>query len=271
MEAGRARVYNLPGNDSPPEQGGLYSLNNQVNIRRMSTEVDQNYSAISSYLDDMTRDKIRKGEFVDFERLLPRERSHVNENKMELIFKGGQTYFVPAADRELNGGITNFHRWEQAFRVYSNIYATAHPGRSVELIKYNEVNCTTSSAYTWENIYSYDKEFRHHMAHYPDRDWSIILQQAWTMILKDRLKHSDSPYFSRNESGSGGNGHVNKSNRDACKRFNKGQCTAGRSCRYDHRCLACGKFSHGAHICRKKKGDNNAVGGTAGSSQGSGK
>ena len=36
-------------------------------------------------------------------------------------------------------------------------------------------------------------------------------------------------------------------------RFNKGKCTAGLSCKYDHRCLECGKFGHGEHICRNKK------------------
>ena len=39
--------------------------------------------------------------------------------------------------------------------------------------------------------------------------------------------------------------HVNKSNREACKRFNKGLCTNRRRCQFDHRCLECGSLDMG--------------------------
>ena len=39
----------------------------------------------------------------------------------------------------------------------------------------------------------------------------------------------------------------------------KGLCTAGHGCKYDHRCLECGKFGHGAHICRNKAGTDGKV------------
>ena len=36
----------------------------------------------------------------------------------------------------------------------------------------------------------------------------------------------------------------------------KRKCTSGYHCNYDHRCLICGKFGHGMHICcHKKEGD----------------
>ena len=43
---------------------------------------------------------------------------------------------------------------------------------------------------------------------------------------------------------------------EPCRRFNKGKCKFGQSCKYKHRCNvpSCGKFSHGAHICRKCQG-----------------
>ena len=46
---------------------------------------------------------------------------------------------------------------------------------------------TASLSYLLENVYTYDHEFRAHMAIYPDRSWAIILQQAWSMYLKDRI------------------------------------------------------------------------------------
>ena len=40
-----------------------------------------------------------------------------------------------------------------------------------------------------------------------------------------------------------------------CKRFNRGHCTFGPSCRFEHRCKYCKKFGHGIHVCRKLKQD----------------
>ena len=57
------------------------------------------------------------------------------------------------------------------------------------------------------------------MSVYPNRNWGLILQQVWTMILKDRIRTGGD--YSR------GHSNGNKSRKEACKRFNKGKCTAG--------------------------------------------
>ena len=119
------------------------------------------------HVDDSIQDKIKNGEYVDFAKLLPRDR-YVDNNQLELIYKGGQTYFVPAAERDSAGAITNFQKWEQAFRVFSNIYTKECPSRAVELIQYNHVIFTSASSYIWENVYAYDKEFRRHMSNFPN-------------------------------------------------------------------------------------------------------
>ena len=124
---------------------------------------DDNYIMVGANIDAALRDKISKGEYVDFARLLTRDRLSNDNHCMELVFKGGQTYFVPAADRDMTGNSVNsLAWWEQAFRVFSNIYLKSNPQRASELIQYNHVISTASSAYTWENVYSYDKEFRTH-------------------------------------------------------------------------------------------------------------
>ena len=75
------------------------------------------------------------------------------------------------------------------------------------------------------------------------------------MYLKDRIRYEE---FNRHSIGG------TKFKKEICKRFNQGQCTAGRNCKYDHRCTvpSCGKFGHGAHICRKRNNhqqDNNKI------------
>ena len=57
---------------------------------------------------------------------------------MELINRGGQSFFVPV-EQESSSVISNFSKWEQAFRVYMNVYTKEHPHRAAELIQYNHI------------------------------------------------------------------------------------------------------------------------------------
>ena len=75
----------------------------------------------------------------------------------------------------------------------------------------------------------------------------MILQQAWSVCLIDRITFKSGAENGKGFSGNYGN------KKEICKRFNKGKCTQGYRCHYDHRCLNCGKFGHGAHICRANK------------------
>ena len=249
-------------NNDMPQQLFNYNVSPPGSITTSaSTAIDNNYIIMGGHLDQAIQDKIKKGEYVDFARLLPRDRVVQDDHRMELINKGGQTYFVPVIDRDSAGVINSFTKWEQAFRVYSNLYLRFNPSRATELIQYNHIIFTAASAYLWDNVYTYDKEFRTHMGNFPHQNWGIILQQAWTMYLKDRLRVHESHKVN-------GSNNAYKSKKEICKRFNKGLCTAGMSCRYDHHCLECGKFGHAEHICHKKlaKGSNSGHG--SGSKQG---
>ena len=236
-EASKARIMTTPG-----KYAGL-GLRGAIHH---STMVDENYVAIGGFVEPSLCDKIINGEYVDFARLLPRGRVSLDAGgKLELVNRGGQTFFVPAGCEQ--GVISNFSKWEQAFHVFSNIYMRKHPERATELIQYNHIIFMASSMYIWENVYTYDREFRTHLNYFPDRSWAIILQQAWAMYLKDRINYDNG----RPHNGNGG--YRNK--KEICERFNKGLCTAGRGCKYDHRCKEFGKFGHGAHICRRKSGN----------------
>ena len=215
-----------------------------------SSAVDDNYLVIGSHIDGSLQAKIINHEYVDFACLLPRERPSDWEEmgqRMEIVSKGDLTYFSPVSNRGLVG-ITSFSKWEQAFQIFSNIYTRVYPGHASELIQYNHIIYTAAQSFIWENVYTYDKEFRMHPGNFPQHSWAIILQQAWSMYLKDRIFQEKFP--SRH----------NKRKKEACKHFNRGKYHEGASCKYDHRCTVpeCGKFGHGAHICCKHNTEGSA-------------
>ena len=111
-----------------------------------SAAVDENYLVIGRHVNAILQQKIINHEYIDFACLLPKGRNNVSEgdNQMELVNRGGSTFFMQVADKETTG-ITNFSRWEQAFRIFSNIYTWAYPGRASQLIQYNFVIYTTST------------------------------------------------------------------------------------------------------------------------------
>ena len=158
------------------------------------------------------------------------------------------SYLSPVSERK-GVAINSFGRWEQAFRVFANIITTKFPAKSPKLLQYLHTIHSAFTAYQWDNVYAYDREFRRHIAKHPYRSWSVILQQAWTMILKDRI---------HNDYGGSRNNKQNKSDHEPCRRFNKGRCSFGLACRYDHRCSVekCGKYGHGAHQCRLREGNH---------------
>ena len=123
--------------------------------------------------------------------------------------------------------ISSFSRWEQAFRIYSNLLTRVYPGKASELIQYNHIIYTASLSFAWDNVYFYNKEFRMHISKFPQHSWAIILQQAWSMCLKDKVRQfQDDNRPSKNVRRGG----------EPCHRFKKGKCTYGSNCKFDHRC-----------------------------------
>ena len=210
--------------------------------------VDEDYQLVAAHIDETLRRKIQNTEYVDFARLLPRDRVLSDNSRLELINRDGKTYFVPADSREV-GAITSFFKWEQVFRVFANVYTEKYPQKATELIQYNHLINMASMTFIWDNVYMYDKDFRMHLSRHPYRSWAIMLQQAWSVRLKDKIRNS-----APSQGGSGfhtGCGQVARSRKDICWRYNSGRCTYGSSCKFEHKCSVCLRYGHGAHICRR--------------------
>ena len=236
-ENSRARMFEVPG-----ELNSNLVRDGKVNIAL----IDQDYQIIDSHVDVALCQKIINLEYVEFSKLIPNSKMYKEDDTgqwLEIINKNGQSFLSPVSERE-RVNINSYAKWEQAFRVFSNILTSKYPEKAPELLQYNHTIHNAATTFIWDNVYSYDREFRHHIAHHLYQSFTVILQQAWTMILKDRVCN-DNNYFQK------GTPRGSKRDKEPCRQFNRGCCSFSLSCKYDHRCSVpkCGKFGHGAHIC----------------------
>ena len=239
----RTRVVDVPGRLSP---NNLWNLSqDRDKIVYHSALLDEDYLIVGNYVEEQLRRKIGNGEYVDFARLMPRDWVGIeDDHRMEMVNRNGMTYWVPVSDRE-SVSINGYQKWEQAFHVFSNIYTYYHLGRAGELIQYNHIIHTASQTFLWDNIYRYDREFCIHMSkHHLVRSWSVILQQAWAMCLKDKIQGTPNISYQSGGSHRGGNG----AKRRLCFDYNSGNCTFGKKCKFDHRCSFCNKFCVGLEL-----------------------
>ena len=115
--------------------GKLANKCNADNPLLHSVVVDEDYAILGAHLDESVRRKIIVGEYVDFAKLIPKDRvSLENDKRLEIVSKNGQTFFQPIIERE-GIGINNIYSWDQAFRVYCTIFTEVHAHRAPEMLQ----------------------------------------------------------------------------------------------------------------------------------------
>ena len=245
-EASKARMFDVTGWCNNDKSGFSQEVLH-------AALVDEKYSIVGAHLDRTTKLRIENGEYVDFAKLLPKDRvALAEEDCLEMrVNKEGRTFWTALSDRE-KSPISSYFKWEIAFRIFMNIYVNKYPNKAVELTQYHHIIHSASQTFTWENVYAYDKDFRIHLGEYPNRSWAVILQLAWSHRLKDKVNTNG-----KFQTGMGEGSGRNKNKKDPCWKFNRGKCTYSLSCRFDHRCALCSKFGHGSHICRRANRNTN--------------
>ena len=233
---------------------------------------DDNYFHLACHVDENLKEKIEHGEFVDLEKLLPKQRPHKSGGeRLEWISKDGMTYLVPAQDRE--NCISNIRKWDQAFRVYATIYCNANPGRAGEIWQYIYVIHSAASTFQWDNVAYYDFTFRQMMHDRPNRKWNKTYVELWQLVMRDPIVKSTgavnnnfqssnnfSGFASLNSNNSNSTNQPRKRHRswkdNCCWKFNRtGKCDRI-NCSFDNRCSFCGAWnSHGFNTCKKRDGD----------------
>ena len=153
---------------------------------------DDKFFHLTCHVDSNLKQKIEKGEYVDLEKLLIKDKFKNQSGggqHMELISKGGETFIMPV---DPDHKITNVRKWEQAFHIYAAIYSQANPHRSSEIWQYVFVINSAASTYTWENVANYNFTFRQLMECNPARSWANIYLQMWNLTMRDTLPKNNS-------------------------------------------------------------------------------
>ena len=131
--------------------------------------------------------------------------------------------------------------------MYATIYSEGNPLRANEIWQYVEIINIAASKYSWENVSSYDFQFRKWMAKNLLRNWGKTLPQIWNLELVDPVSRNGSGKMTKAK------GSVNTD--QICWKFNKGKCEFGKHCRFEHRCSYCGGTNHGYNFCRWRKNE----------------
>ena len=127
----KARIYDVTGNEN--------QIDNTLNRLRLDhamqggRSMDDSYMLVASHVEDSIRAKILNHEYIDFAKLLRRDKPGMGDEdgqKMMMVNKGGLSYWVPMQDR--NGNISSYQKWEQAYRVFLDIYTGQYPERTTE-------------------------------------------------------------------------------------------------------------------------------------------
>ena len=255
---------------------GLGPIDSEILFLR-NFDQDDDFFHVTSQIDPGMRVKIERGEFVELERLLPRDRTagkneDLNRQLYQLITQGTSSYVDPPMTK--SGKINNVRKWDQAFRVFAAIYTHANPERASEIWQYVYVIHTAVASNPWDNVYFYDINFRELMASKPWRSWGKTYTQGWNMAFNNSNANFLSS-TSHHVGGSQGSSSMsnNRNSRDwkddCCWHFNKNRCKKnGSECNYDHRCTYCAGWGHGYFNCRKRQNKQNRR--SSGNSNGSG-
>ena len=221
---------------------GMCNLPSNINIAQL-LDNDDDFFHVTCHVEQSLKDKIEKGEYVDLERLMPKNKPGISQlggdgSRMEWVTKDGMTFLAPVQEKEFK--ITGIRRWEQAFRVYAAIYTKANPHRASEIWQYVYTINTAASSYHWENVAFYDNTFRHLMSERPWCSWSKTYTQGWNLALKNPINKSAS------YSGEGSSNYLHNNfnqgqtrrHRDwcdnCCWRYNKNRCSKNAdNCHFD--------------------------------------
>ena len=171
----------------------------------------------------------------------------VGPDESEIELSGGATLKLPGAKPKLEK--VSPASWGAAnMRIFAKLLQEGKLAQEQILdyiaytIKVSELACR----FSWQSVLMYDHEYRGLQAAYGFR-WGTDAPHLSTVALRERANipgQGQSHQQGRGGPGSTGKRRIAHSGREFCLQWNRGSCTFGTRCNYEHACLHCGQRDH---------------------------
>ena len=200
--------------------------------------------SLASHVSQKTRQAILKGEYVEFDTLLPENSSIHNTDLpgVSISFEGKQLD-IPSPTRKKKTYVDSIDKWLSAFEVFSTILLSSFPRRAVEMFAYQEIIRSAQRKFSGFAWLSYDIDFRRKAATNPNLSWGERDIQLFLMKFTGQAKSScaicgSGDHFAHGCSLSAlrPNSHTQ---RGTCNNFNRGAKCSQDPCPFSHQCKLC--------------------------------
>ena len=190
------------------------------------------------------KEKIWKGEFVDFGSLISKNLGSMNKLNQYALAVDGSSGSLMLKPSMYIKGVGSIDEWIDAFLVFASIYIQKHATRAIELLKYASIIKHAHRSFGGWGWKVYDEQFRSRQALQPNRSWASIDAELWLLVLSPIRTPFRSGGPLQRERG-GPSNYVK-----LCFSFNKGGCKR-KDCRFPHICSKCHTPGHPVSKCGK--------------------
>ena len=200
-------------------------------------------SSLADHVSTKTKQAILRGEYVEFDLLLPENSSLLTDNELTglSISVGGKQVDLPNP-RKKKTHVDSIDKWLSAFAVYCTILLTSFPRRAVEMFTYQEIIRSAQRKFAGFAWLSYDIDFRRKAAGNLSLNWGQRDTQLYLMKFTGQAKSCCSICGSGDHYSYGCSLSAlrpNNTHRGLCNNYNRGTKCSQDPCPFSHRCKTC--------------------------------
>ena len=200
-------------------------------------------SPLADHVSTKTKQAILRGEYVEFDLLLPENSSLLTDNELTglSISVGGKQVDLPNS-RKKKTHVDSIDKWLSAFAVYCTILLSSFPRRAVEMFAYQEIICSAQRKFAGFAWLSNDIDFRRKAASNLSLNWGERDTQLYLMKFTGQAKSCCSICGSGDHYSHGCSLSAlrpNNTQRGLCNNYNRGTKCSQDPCPFSHRCKTC--------------------------------
>ena len=133
-------------------------------------------------------DRILRGEFIEFDDLLPDELGNPVRNSFELVPTSEGLSLRESTARRHKRHVDDLTSWLEAWTAYCSVVLSAAPHRCQELLAYQAIIATASRQFYPEAWLSHDRQFRPAAAGSTALRWNTIDPTLWQLTMTGKAR-----------------------------------------------------------------------------------